>query len=101
MENSSIALHKVNQSLKQSKFKRWALEYDDEQQRYCLSVFDNYNSEDEILVYLHSMELEHITHAIRYKGNGSQTTISKRHYLYKQAEEIITNFILPNATQAA
>ncbi|MGF7535711.1 hypothetical protein AAGG74_18820 [Bacillus mexicanus] len=92
MQITPLNTIELNTSLKEKGYKGWSFEYDSSLNRYCLSIFDNHNPEDELVFFLHAFDLN-ISHAIRYKKNGIENAIDRRHPFYLKAEEIISSFL--------
>lgn len=83
----------LNQQLKDANYKGWSFEYDSKASRYCLSIFDNHNPEDELIFFLHVFDPTSISHAVRYKKDGTENPIDKKHNYYLEAEKLISRFI--------
>jgi hypothetical protein len=83
----------LNQQLRENGYRGWSFEYDSVSKRYCLSIFDSHNPEDELVFFLHAFEPNIISHAIRFKRDGSENPVDKKHYFYLKAEEIVSKFI--------
>lgn len=93
MELTAINTQQLNQKLRENGLRGWSFEYDSSTGRYCLSIFDAHNPDDELVFFLHSFEPHNISHAIRYKRDGTENPVDKKHYFYIQADEIISKFI--------
>lgn len=83
----------LNNTLRELDYRGWSFEYDKASERYCLSIFDPHNPEDEIVFFLHAFEPHTISHAIRYKKGGTENQLERKHYLYKKAQTIIASVI--------
>ncbi len=93
MNFTTLNINKLNNELREKGYKGWSFEYDSSAQRYCLSIFDMHNPEDELVFFLHAFEPNVISHAIRYKRNGIENPIDKKHSYYLKAEQIVSDFI--------
>lgn len=93
MQITTLNTRDMNEKLKASGYRGWSFEYDSTAKRYCLSIFDSHNPEDELVFFLHAFEPNIISHAIRFKKDNTQNSVDKKHFFYLKAEEIVANFI--------
>ncbi|MCK2000112.1 hypothetical protein MZM54_01770 [[Brevibacterium] frigoritolerans] len=93
MEITTLNTRQLNGKLKEKGYRGWSFEYDSSASRYCLSIFDAHNPEDELVFFLHAFEPTIISHAIRFKKEGTQNPVERKHYFYVIAEEIVSTLI--------
>lgn len=93
MQITALNTKKLNEKLKEEGYKGWSFEYDSTAKRYCLSIFDAHNPEDELVFFLHAFEPNIISHALRFKKDGVENPVDRKHYFHLKAEEIIAKLI--------
>lgn len=93
MQMTALNTKKINEALKQKGYRGWSFEYESSSKRYCLSIFDDHNPEDELVFFLHVFDPTNISHAVRVKKNGSENPVDKKHQFYVDAEKIVQKFV--------
>jgi len=93
MQMTALNTKKLNEKLKLEGYRGWSFEYVSSSSRYCLSIFDDHNPEDELVFFLHAFDPTNISHAIRVKKNNSENPVDKKHHFYTEAEKIVEKFV--------